>query len=490
MNLDFSGTHKDEVPESAPVSEFKAAEASAVVSDLSFGNHEFSTMTFDMPSDAEETDDEDITIYTSDMSTPSDEQSEFEVDHSATQMIPDLPEDEDEEKPKKKARRSKKKKEIPPEDLEESTEEDVEEYQKMVRGEVWGCLKTVIYVVLVVAVALGLAAYIIHAGLDFTGIGRSNRMVDVVIEEGASTAQIAETLASYEIIRDPFIFRVYCRVMGEDGTFHPGVHTVSASMGYDGVCTELQQAEIRETVQVTIPEGTTVEGIVDILEKNEVCTSKDFYSAMLSVDFGASYDFIAELTEAERQNRVYLLEGYLFPDTYSFYKNGSAETVIRTMLDNFAARVNADTRAAIKESGKTLNEILIQASIVQMEAGFKEDMPRVARVTQNRLNNPAEFPLLQMDSTRDYLMNLMSASDASGAMDTYYNTYVREGLPVGSICNPGLDAINAVLNPSTEEEIINCYYFASIVETGETAFFETFAAHEAWCTEHGVGMYG
>ncbi len=444
----------------------------------------FATMTFDAP-------DEDVQIYAP--AEPTEEEAaEPEIDTDATQLIP-VPVDDDEDgkkKGKKKPRRERKKKEIPPEDLEESTEEEVESYRKMVRGEVWGCLKTILYIVLVIAIAVGLATYIIRAGLDFTGIGGSSRLIDITIEEGASTEQIAETLAAHEIIRDPFIFRVYCRVFGEDGTFHPGVHTVSANMGYDGVVTELQKVEVRETVQVTIPEGTTVEGIVDILEENEVCNSKDFYSTMLTVDFGIKYDFIGELTPAERENRVYLLEGYLFPDTYDFYKNGSAETVICTMLDNFASRVNADTRAAIKESGKTLNEILIEASIIQMEAGFKEDMPRVARVTQNRLDNPDEFPLLQMDSTRDYLKNLMSASDEAAAMDTYYNTYVREGLPVGSICNPGLDAINAALNPSEEPNIINCFYFASIVETGETQFFETFAAHEAWCTEHGVGMYG
>ncbi len=408
---------------------------------------------------------------------------------AATQVI-DLYDEE--EVPAKKSRKAKKRsrKEIDPADLEESTEEEVESYRKAVKGEVWGCLKTVIYIVVVVAVAVGLASYIIRAGLDFTGIGRSTMMIDLTVAEGSSTRDIAELLANNDIIKDPFIFRVYCRVMGEDGTFHPGVHTVSPSMGYDGIVSELQKTAVRETVSVTIPEGTTVENIAKILEENSVCSSSDFYTALVTVDYGADYDFIAELTEAERQNRVYLLEGYLFPDTYEFYKEGAAETVIRSMLDNFATRVSKETRDAIKASGGTLNEVLIKASIIQMEAGFPEDMPRVARVMQNRLDNPSEFPLLQMDSTSDYLANLMPSSGGAAALDTSYDTYVREGLPVGAICNPGLDAINAALNPSEEPTIINCFYFASIVETGETAFFETFAAHEAWCIEHGVGMYG
>jgi len=448
--------------------------------------------------DSNETDEDmkETVVYNPDGGADSEDGLSDMTDSSPTQLIaipdPDDTENSEEggKKKKKKPRRERKKKEIPAEDLEESSEEDVESYRKMVRGEVWGCLKTILYIIIVIAIALGLASYIIRAGLDFTGIGGSMRLVDVTIPEGASTEQIAQILADHEIIRDPFIFRVYCRVMGEDGTFHPGVHTVSANMGYGGVIDELQKVEVRESVSVTIPEGTTVEGIVKILEENGVCDSKDFYSSLASVDFGRDFDFIAELTPDKRADRVYALEGYLFPDTYEFYKNGSAESVIITMLDNFANRVDADTRAAIKASGGNLDDVLIKASIIQMEAGFKEDMPRVARVTQNRLDNPDEFPLLQMDSTRDYLKNLMSASDKAASMDTYYNTYVREGLPVGAICNPGLDAIHAALNPSVEPEIINCFYFASIVETGETQFFETFAEHEAWCIEHGVGMYG
>ncbi len=201
------------------------------------------------------------------------------------------------------------------------------------------------------------------------------------------------------------------------------------------------------------------------------------------------YDFIAEIGPEQRKDRVYLLEGYLFPDTYQFYEECSPETAVRVMLDGFANRINAETRAAIKQSGHTLDEVVIEASMVQREAHFEADMPRVMRVLANRMASP-DFPRLQFDSTRDYLSNLVPSGSGGNVVDTAYDTYEREGLPVGAICNPGLAAINAVLNPSDEPEIVNCYYFASIIETGETQFFETYAEHEAWCREHGVGMYG
>ncbi len=366
-------------------------------------------------------------------------------------------------------------------------EEDDDAPHKGFNSEAMGCLGSIIYVFVVLVISSVLAFFIYRAAVDVTGIGRSDMNIDVNVPEGASTQEVAELLKEKGIIEEPFFFRGYCRVTHADGTFHPGVHTLSANMGYDGIVDELQTLEMRDTVTVTIREGSTIDAIAKQLETFDVCTAKDFYTALVTYNFD-DYDFIAELTEAERADRVYLLEGYLFPDTYEFYVDSSPETAIRTMLDNFARRVDADTRASIKASGRTLNEVLILASIAQMEAGMEEDMPRVMRVIRNRMENPDYFPYLQLDSTEDYLLNLLPTSGAQ-IVDTAYNTYERQGLPVGAICNPGLAAINAALNPSMEPDIVDCFYFASIVETGETEFFETFEEHEAWCIEHGVGMY-
>ena len=374
---------------------------------------------------------------------------------------------------------------VPDEENEDGDEDD--EPRRGRNSEAMGCLGSIVYVFAVLVISSVLAFFIYRAAVDVTGIGRPSMNIDVNVPEGASTQDVAQLLKEKDVIKEPFFFRAYCRVTNADGTFHPGVHTLAANMGYDGIVDELQTLEMRDTVTVTIREGSTIDMIAKQLEQNNVCTAKEFYTALVTYNFD-DYDFIAELTEAERADRVYLLEGYLFPDTYDFYVNSSPETAIRTMLDNFAKRVDADTRASIKASGKTLNEVLILASIAQMEAGEEEDMPRVMRVIRNRIENPTYFPYLQLDSTEDYLLNLLPTSGAQ-IVDTAYNTYERQGLPVGAICNPGLAAINAALNPSMEPEIVNCYYFASIVETGETEFFETFEEHEAWCGEHGVGMY-
>ncbi len=369
----------------------------------------------------------------------------------------------------------------------EEDEED-EEDQKGKYSEAMGCLKSIIYVLVVLAVSSVLAFFIYKAVVDVTGIGRSTMNIDVEIPEGASTQEIAELLKAEGLIEEPFYFRAYCRLVHADGTFHPGVHTLSANMGYDGLVSHLKELEERETVTVTIPEGSTIDVIANLMEENGVCTARQFYTALVSFSY-EDYDFISAISAKEREQRVYLLEGYLFPDTYEFYVDGAPETAIRTMLDNFEKRVGPDLLAQIP-ADESLDKYIIMASIVQMEAGKAEDMPRVMRVLKNRLDSDsAEFAYLRMDSTGDYLANLMQTNGVQ-IVDTAYDTYEREGLPVGAICNPGMDAINAVFNPSTEEDIIDCYFFASIVETGETAFFETFEEHEAYCIEHGIGTYG
>ncbi|MBQ9414659.1 MAG: endolytic transglycosylase MltG [Clostridia bacterium] len=375
-----------------------------------------------------------------------------------------------------------------PETMPRSASPKKKKEKKKKNREALGCLRTIIYLVFVLAAACALACIGYVAVIDVSGIGKSSIVREVVIPEEATTEEIAEILKAEQIIDQPLIFRAYSRLTHADGMFHPGVHTLSANMGYASVINELQTEEERKTVTVTIPEGATIDTIASLMEENNVCSKEDFYSAIVLGNYD-DYEFIAELTAQERQNRVYLLEGYLFPDTYEFYQEGAAETAIRKMLDGFSSRVNADTRAVIKASGRTLNEVLIEASIAQKEAARTDDMPRVVRVLLNRLQNPAEFPKLQFDSTEDYLLNLVPRFTGGVVIDTAYNTYEREGLPVGPICNPGLDAINAAINPSEEDDIVGCYYFASIIETGETAFFEYFDDFEAWCIEHDVGMY-
>ncbi len=242
------------------------------------------------------------------------------------------------------------------------------------------------------------------------------------------------------------------------------------------------------TVRVTVPEGYTVERIAVLLEEREVCTAAAFRDAVQSGDF-SDFPFVSAIPMTDKDGapngRVYRLEGYLFPDTYEFYRNGSAEAAVRRFLQNFQRKL-ADWQEALDQSGMTLDEAVTFASIVQGEVGHAADMKRVARVLQNRLDSP-DYPRLQCDVTTKYLRELAAAGvDASREA---YDTYVCRGLPVGAINNPGLAALQAAVSPSDEDICAGCYFFV-IDSANDTVYYSrTYAEHLAFCREHKLGGY-
>lgn len=242
------------------------------------------------------------------------------------------------------------------------------------------------------------------------------------------------------------------------------------------------------TVRVTIPEGYTVERIAALLEEREVCTAAAFRDAVQNGDF-AEFAFVSAIPMTDESGasngRVYRLEGYLFPDTYEFYRNGGGESAVRRFLQNFQRKL-ADWQDALDQSGMTLDEAVTFASIVQGEVGHAADMKRVARVLQNRLDSP-DYPRLQCDVTTKYLRELATAGvDASREA---YDTYVCRGLPVGAINNPGLAALRAAVSPSDEEICAGCYFFV-IDSANDTVYYSrTYAEHLAFCREHKLGGY-
>lgn len=355
-----------------------------------------------------------------------------------------------------------------------------------------GCLKGIIYAVVVLALAGTLAYFVIVGGLDFTGITRDNVTVDISIPAGATTEVVAQVLADNGLIDQPFIFRLYSKISKADGKWQPGGFSLQPDMGYSLLIENLQTTKKRKTVKVTIPEGFTVYQIAERLENKGVCTTNEFYRALAEGDF-SDYEFIAALSDvdpADYDARFYAMEGYLFPDTYEFYAGCSGESAVRKFLDGFDMRLNTTLRTAAKNQGLTIDELIIIASIVQGEAASKDDMEMVARVLWNRLENPDVYPKLQCDSTGDYVTDMLAANTSQKVQNEFYDTYEREGLPVGAINNPGLDAIKAVLYPSEEQKIMECFFFATDYKRGITYFSKTYDEHVRICKRYGIGMYG
>ncbi len=240
------------------------------------------------------------------------------------------------------------------------------------------------------------------------------------------------------------------------------------------------------TVRVTFPEGFTAVQIAERLEENKVCTAKDFLALVTNDEYLSSlpYRFISEITEKE--NRPFNLEGYIFPDTYDFYKGESAEKALSRFLKNTDKKLTDEHYTRAAELGYTLDEIISLAAIVQEEATTKKEMGKVSSVIHNRIESP-DYGKIQCDVTIHYLNDYVTSSpyleEDTEKYKELYNTYKCKGLPAGAISNPGLDAINSALYPEETN-----YFFFVTDEDRNYYYAETYAEHKENCAA--VGLIG
>lgn len=327
-------------------------------------------------------------------------------------------------------------------------------------------------IILTVSVVLSLTA--ISVATEYYGIGKSENDVIFKIPEGADNDKIADLLYENGIIKNKTLFKLALKIE-KPQTIFPGDITLKPSMGYAAVIEELATMRERmETVTITFTEGMNLLDVANLLEKNKVCKADDFL-----FEFNKDQGFDFEKNLGVSKDAFYKMEGYFFPETYNFYVNDTAYNVTKLVRTQFQSTMNADLMRQVKESKFSLNQIITLASIVQMEAGSEAEMPKVASVFVNRMNDQTTYPNLQSDTTTKYIDNVIKkkAIDQS-SVDFYtsvYDTYTCRGLPASPICNPGLAAIKAVLNPAKTDY----YYFCNNLTTGETFFARTLEEHNA-----------
>lgn len=343
--------------------------------------------------------------------------------------------------------------------------------------------------VFIISISSFLAVYIIKSALDFTGIGKTYCQAEVVITEDSTTDDIAQQLANLGIINMPDVFKMYTHFSKADDKFIKGTFTVDTTMSYSTLLMNLQTVSTaNQIVQIQITEGMRIDEIAELLEENLVCRADDFLEQCKTLE--DTYKFQKRLEN--KPLKYYQMEGYIFPDTYEFYiipaleDNNELDTteyaqdVLDIIYQNFNNKLTARYYNRMSELGLTLDETITLASIVQREADSTENMGNVASVFFNRMAYSESFPHLESDVTVHYVdeqikPHLQSSQySANQKMFDAYNTYVCDGIPVGPICNPGLDAIKAVLYaPETDY-----FYFCADPETTEMYFAETISEHE------------
>ncbi len=336
---------------------------------------------------------------------------------------------------------------------------------------------TTTFVVLLIVGVLGYAAYIYG---DVTGLIGSTQPVKVTVEMGSDVEQIATMLEENGIIASSTAFRVYLAFYETETDFQYGKFEVYPGMDYAKIIETLQTPYISaDTFVMMFPEGTTALKMAIMFQDQGVCTVDEFLAACDEVYDVSFYDQIQD-----SDLKFCKLEGYLFPDTYEFYLDGTPHDFIQAMLENFEAQVYTQENIAnITASGLSLEQIVNLASIVQKEAIDSESVRNIASVFRNRVAAGSPEPCLQSDTSTagrgyitgvlEYYYNELKGTDIPAGMATAYDTYVTVGIPVGAICNPGLDAILGTITPNSTP-----YYFFVTDEAGNIYYAETYAQHQ------------
>lgn len=323
---------------------------------------------------------------------------------------------------------------------------------------------TYIFFIVVIVASMALSIYAVFCMNDVLAITKTKSSVTVSLQEEVdSTSDAIDILADKGLIKCKNFCKLFAKYREAyvGGPYQPGVYYLNGKMGLEGMLMTLQgDSSTSETVTLMFPEGSTLPEIVDKLVENDVCDRTALLSVINSTDF--SYSLVSDLKAKEEV--PYRLEGYLFPDTYEFYVGENASSVIKKFLANGDAKITDEDRKKAEKLGYSMYEIITIASIIQKEAGSDEQMKTISSVIHNRLSDKTNFPSIGCQSTSDYITNFVGPSLSSTSAHTadyyltYYSTDVTStvvGLPAGPICNPGMAAIEAALNP----EDTSYYYF-------------------------------
>jgi len=289
------------------------------------------------------------------------------------------------------------------------------------------------------------------------------------IEAGESVDEIANHLQIVGLIRDSESFRAYLVYSGLDTSVQAGEYKLSAGMSAIEIAHQLQDATPEEVTFVILP-GWRIEEIAASLSTSGLAiTSEQFISAAQIPP--SDFDFL---------NGATTTEGFLYPGSYVFHRETSADQMIQEFVRNFGLRLSPDIRHGIDNQGLTIYQAVTLASLVEREAAREEEKPLIASVFLNRLKNGMKLdsdPTVQYALGYDILTqtwwkNPLSLVDLQ--FNSPYNTYIYTGLPPTPIANPSLASLQAVAFPAQTE-----YYFfrAKCDGSGLHSFAKDFEEH-------------
>lgn len=308
-----------------------------------------------------------------------------------------------------------------------------------------------------------------------TAVSKSSDKVTFKVNAGDSKITVIKNLKTANLVKSEIPLFIYV-FFNSNLNLQAGNYELDRNMSATDIINVIASGDVideRKTITLTFVEGKRIKSYVKLISENFEISEDEIIKKINDEEFLKTlidkYWFITE--EVLNKDLYYPLEGYLYPSTYEFYANSSIETIIYRMLDEMAKKLES-YKEEMTQRNLTVHEVLAMASIIEKEALSTEDRKTVSQVIYKRLDmNMA----LGMDVTTYYAVQkdmTESLTYVDLNSNNPYNTRNSsiKGLPVGAICNPSLDSIDAVFNPSDTNYI---YFYADIV-TGKVYFAETY----------------
>lgn len=331
----------------------------------------------------------------------------------------------------------------------------------------------ILYLVFVVAASFVVAGVGWLLANDLCALNKDYKEATIEITQDDDMGSVTKKLKDAGLIEYKWFFRLFCSIANAEEKIGEGTYTLNTDMDYRALITGMVSSSggnmSADTVRVTIPEGYSVQQIIDLLAEKGVSDKEDLEEAAKNYVYD-DYDFV----DNENLGDISRLEGYLFPNTYDFYIGEKASSALNRLLKEFNRQMDTEMMELVENSGRSLEEILTIASLIEKETDGT-DRQNIASVIYNRLNNPSNETagLLQIDAALVYATGHNELTEEDLNLDSPYNLYKNKGLPPTPICNPGIESIKAALMPAQTD-----YYYYVLGKDGKHIFSKTYAEHQ------------
>lgn len=334
------------------------------------------------------------------------------------------------------------------------------------------------FIAIIFIIVVFIISSILVYNYEISAVSKESNIVEFEVVDNSTYLSISKALKDKNLIKSELFYKVYVK-LNKPSNLQKGKYVLDKNMNVEKIIDVLSKGNNYnpDTITLTFKEGINMRGIVKVIVDNTNNKEEDIYALLSNENYLDElinkYWFITD--EVKNKDIYYSLEGYLYPDTYEYVKDATVKEILSKMLDRMD-EVLTVYKSDLQNSKYSIHQILTLASIVELEAGLTDDRAGVAGVFYNRLNNNYS---LGSDVTTYYAAKIdMSERDLYQSELNSVNGYNTRSsamagkLPIGPICIPSSESINAVLNPAVH----NYFYFVAD-KNKKTYFNENYDGH-------------